>query len=122
MDEEGRLYVRIGRNYVAVAGTFADQLAASQAEVARLEAEVEEARREISAWRDATKANERTKVLHIGEYHITMTVVDEDGEEATWNTPVPWTVVKEIMEAIRLDKSRLQIRAPSTDKKEADHA
>ena len=69
--------------------------------------EWEDAKREISAWRDATKANERTKALHIGEYHLSLNVVDDDGEECPWNVPVTWTAIKEIMEAIRADKNKL---------------
>ncbi|HNX04392.1 MAG TPA: hypothetical protein PKI32_02760 [Opitutales bacterium] len=69
--------------------------------------EWEDTCREISAWRDATKANERTKALHIGEYRISLSVADEDGEESGWDVTVPWATVKEIMTAIRCDKSRL---------------
>ncbi len=42
-----------------------------------------------------------TKAAYMGEFHFQRTTINEDGDEVAVKTYVPWTTIKEIMEAIR---------------------
>ena len=55
---------------------------------------------------EALTASGDTKAAYMGEFHFPLTTTDEDGEEVTSRTYVPWTTVKEIMAAI-LDRAAI---------------
>lgn len=63
-------------------------LAAAQAEVARL--------------REALTPSEATKYAYIGEFAFAFPAYNEKGEEVMYRPHVPWTTIKAIMEAIRV--------------------
>lgn len=43
-----------------------------------------------------------TKAAYMGEFSFDFPFFDEDGEECSHPINVPWTTIKEIMDAIRL--------------------
>jgi hypothetical protein len=43
-----------------------------------------------------------TKAAYIGEFKISRTIMDSDGNDQDEQITVPWTTVKEIMAAIRM--------------------
>lgn len=64
-----------------------------------------ERERELQAERDALlealTPSCDTKAAYSGEFSINYTQVDEEGEEHSTKMYVPWTVIKDIMKAIR---------------------
>ena len=59
------------------------------------------ARKTIAAYEEALTPSAETKSAFWGEFEIVNTQLDDDGEEYTIKSFVPWDAVKEIMKAIR---------------------
>jgi hypothetical protein len=61
--------------------------------------------KEVEGLREALEPSGATKAAYMGEFKFPMTRWDEDehGEsvESTFDVPVPWTTIKEIMAAIK---------------------
>lgn len=58
-------------------------------------------RGKVERLQEALTPSGATKAAYHGEFKFEQTGVDEDGDEYTYSTYVPWTTVKEIMGAIR---------------------
>lgn len=56
---------------------------------------------EIERLRAALKPSADTKAAYMGEFHVPLSDIDEDGNEVMRRINVPWTTIKEIMAAIR---------------------
>ena len=62
---------------------------------------VERLEAENARLREALTPSGDTKAAYIGEFSIAFPLRDEDGDEYTMSINIPWTIIKEIMAAIR---------------------
>lgn len=99
---KGTEYVRADRieeleaklaEYKMVASTIDNQWADGEDENADLKAKLAKAV-------EALTPSVATKTAYMGEFSFPQTITDENGEEATVRTDVPWSIIKEIMAAI----------------------
>ena len=68
-----------------------------------LEAEIAERDSTIARLRKALTPSASTKAAYIGEFSFSIPDEDENGEECERIVEVPWTIIKEIMVAIRAE-------------------
>ena len=70
-----------------------------------LQSTIEERLARVTAERyrllEALTPSADTKAAYMGEFRMTIPDVGDDGEEYTRTVNIPWTVIKEVMQAIR---------------------
>ena len=62
---------------------------------------IREKAEEIERLRAALTPSADTKAAYSGEFYVEDEIIDEEGEAKIIRIPLPWTVIKEIMTAIR---------------------
>lgn len=75
--------------------------AAMSPAVSPLMADLTEARDTIQRMRDALTPSGETKGAYMGEFSVRLPVFDAHGHDTYRHINVPWTVIKEIMKAIK---------------------